>query len=195
MVNKSNPNAMPDQWDELVAQMNEQLVESMEASAEAQAGFVESWVDAFESINEEQYANEGMEGYSQAHSVWMEAAEETTEKMAELASGKEVSPNEFRDLWLDAANDAFKKVISTDTFAAMTGQTVEDALDFRRMADESAQETLHEMGFAAERDIREVGERLVELERREKKVERKLERLEDVERKVDRVLEHVEDEG
>lgn len=193
MADKSDPDAVPDHWDELVAQMNEQFVENMEASAEAQAGFIESWVDAFESVNEEQYANEGLEGYSQAHSVWMEAAEETTEKMAEVAGGEEVSPSEFRDLWLDAANDAFKKVISTDTFAAMTGQTVEDALDFRRMADENAQETLHGLGFATERDVREVGERLVELERREKKVERKLERLGEVERKLDRVLEQIED--
>ncbi|MCQ4333532.1 poly(R)-hydroxyalkanoic acid synthase subunit [Natronomonas sp. F2-12] len=196
MADGSDPDRTPEQWNEIVARMNERMVEGMEASTEAQAEFVESWVDAFdafESINEEQFSREGSEGNTRAHSVWMEAAEETAEKMAAAARGGEIDPEEVRDLWLDSANEAFKEVISTDAFSSMTGRSVEDALDVRETVDESAQATLREFGFATERDVREVGERLVELERRQKKLQRELGRLEDVETKLDRVLEHLEE--
>lgn len=193
MADGSDPEPMSEQWNEIVAQMNEQMVEGMEASTEAQAEFVESWVGAFESIDEEQYATEGFEGSTQAHSIWMGAAEETAEKMAAAASGEEVSPEDVRDLWLDSANEAFKDVIATDAFASMTGGTVEDLLGMRATVDENAQATLHEFGLATEGDVREVGERLVELERRQKKIEQGLERLESVEAKLDRVLDRLEE--
>ena len=193
MADGSDPEPTSGQWNEIMARMNEQMVEGMEASTEAQAEFVESWVGAFESIDQEQYTTEGFEGGTRAHSIWMDAAEETAEKMAAAASGEDVAPEEVRDLWLDSANEAFKEVISTDAFASMTGGTVEDALEMREAVDESTQSTLREFGFATERDVREVGERLVELERRQKKVERGLERLEAVEAKLDRVLDRLEE--
>lgn len=192
MADQTDPESMPDQWNEIVAQMNDQWVEGMEASTEAQAGFIESWVDAFESIQSEEYSNESLQSNTQAYEMWMEAAEETAEKVAAAASGETVSPNEIRDLWLDNANEMFKEVMSTDAFAAMTGQNLEEALEYRQQVDESAQETLHELGFATEGDIREVGERLVELERRQRKLERGLERLDEMESKLDRVLERLE---
>lgn len=193
MADQSDPESVPEQWNEMMARMNDQLLEGMEASTEAQAGFIEAWVDAFESIGEEEYAAGDFESNARAYSIWMEAAEETAERVAAAASGEKVSPNEIRDLWLDNANEAFKEVLSSDAFAAMTGRSLEDALEVRQRIDESAQETLHELGFATEGDVREVGERLVELERRQKKVERGLERLDGVETKLDRVLEHLED--
>ena len=186
---------MPDRWNEMFVRMNEQMVEGMEASTEAQAEFVESWVDAFEAIDKEQYTAESFEGNTRAYSVWMEAAEETAEKMAAAASGEEVDPEEIRDLWLEHANEAFKQVIETEAFSSMAGKNTADVLEFRQRVDESAQSTLHEFGFATEGDVREVGERLVELERRQRKVERGLERLEDVEAKLDRVLERLEEDG
>lgn len=192
MADQTDPESVPDQWNEIVAQMNDQWVEGMEASTEAQAGFIESWVDAFESIQSEEYSNESLQSNTQAYEMWMEAAEETAEKVAAAASGETVSPNEIRDLWLDNANEMFKEVMSTDAFAAMTGQNLEEALEYRQQVDESAQETLHELGFATEGDIREVGERLVELERRQRKLERGLERLDEMESKLDRVLERLE---
>lgn len=188
MADGADPDSMPEQWNEIVARMNERMVEGMEAGTEAQAGFVESWIDAFESTDEEQFTQE-FEGNRRAHAAWMEAAEETAEKMSAAARGEEFDPEEVRDLWLDSANEAFKEVVSTEAFASMTGQTVEEALDVRGAVDETAQSTLREFGLATERDVREVGERLVELERRQKKVERKLERLEEIETKLDRALE------
>lgn len=193
MADQSDPESTADQWNDIVAQMNDQLVDGMEASTEAQAEFLESWVNAFESIPGEGYSKESFESNTRVHSIWMEAAEETAEKVAAAASGEEVSPNEIRDLWLENANEAFKEVMSTDAFASLTGRTVEDALELRQTVDENAQATLHELGFATERDVREVGERLVELERRQKKVERGLERLDEVEAKLDRVLERLEE--
>lgn len=193
MGEESQRDVATEEWANFVAQMNEQLVDTMEASARAQAKFVESWLDSVEPMDEELFT-EGMEGYARAYEVWMDAAEETAEEAAAVDDG-EFSPDEFRDLWLDAANEAFKEVMSTDAFASFTGQAVEDALELRQAADESTQETLHELGFATERDVREVGERLVEFERRQKKVERRLERVDEIDQKLDRVLDRLEEDG
>jgi len=194
MTEQSDSESMPDRWSEMMARMNEQMVEGMEASTTAQAEFVESWVEAFEGIDEDRYASEGFEGNTRAYSVWMEAAEETAEKMAAAAGGEDVDPAEIRDLWLDSANEAFKEVIETEAFSAMAGKNAEDLLKLRQRVDENTQSTLHEFGFATEGDVREIGERLVELERRQKKVQRELERLEAVEAKLDRVLDELEEE-
>ncbi len=194
MTEQSDSDSMPDRWNEMMARMNEQMVEGMEASTAAQAEFVESWVEAFEGIDEKQYSADGFESNTRAYSVWMEAAEETAEKMAAAAGGEDVDPAEIRNLWLDSANEAFKEVIETEAFSAMAGKNAGDLLEFRRTVDENAQSTLREFGFATEGNVREIGERLVELERRQKKVERGLERLEAVEAKLDRVLDELEEE-
>jgi hypothetical protein len=188
-----DPESAGEQWTGFMERMNEQLVEAMETNARAQSAFVESWFESVESMGDEEYLEESLESYGRAYSVWMDAAQEAMEKTADLASGEEVSPEEFRDVWFDSANEAFKEVMSTEAFAALTGQTVGDALELRQAADETVQETLHGLGFAAERDVREIGERLVEVERRGKEVERRLAGLEAVERKLDRVIEHLEE--
>jgi hypothetical protein len=192
MPDRFDPESVQESWPDFVGTMNEQLVEAMETNARAQSAFVESWLESLESMGEEEYVEESLESYGQAYSVWMDAANEAMERTADVASGEEVSPEEFRDVWLDSANEAFKEVMSTEAFAALTGQVVEDALELRQASDETVQSTLHDLGFATEGDVRELGERLVELERREKAVERRLADLEAVERKLDRVLEHLE---
>lgn len=193
MGDRFDPESAGESWTGLVERMNEQFMDAMESNARAQSEFVESWFETVESMGEEGYVEESLESYGRAHSVWMEAAGEAMEKTADVASGEEVSPEEFRDVWFDAANEAFKEVMSTEAFAALTGRTVEDALELRQAADETTQATLHELGFATERDVREIGERLVELERREKEVERRLERLDEIDAKLDRVLDRLEE--
>ena len=171
-------------WTELLSGMNDQLASAMEANMQAQNALIESWSGALGSAGDDAQMGDGMEGYSGAYDVWMEAADEAMQKAAGATEGEDLSPNEFRDLWLGAANEAFKEVMSTDAFAAATGDRIGDAVELRQATDEIAQGTLHELGFATEGDVREVGERLVELERRHHEVERKL----------DRVLDHLEDE-
>jgi len=180
MGERTDKNAMQEQWAEMLSQMNEQVATAVESNRRAQEEFVESWADAMESVTDGEYVSDAMEGYSRAYSVWMEAAEDAMEEATDAANG-ETSPTDFRDLWLDAANEAFKEVMSTDAFAAATGETVNSAAELRKASDEAKQASLHELGFAAERDVREVGDRLVELERRHHEVEKKL----------DRVLEHL----
>lgn len=192
MAGQRDPGSASDHWAELVERMNEQVTTAMEASADANSEFVESWQEAVGSMGDPEYVAETVEGYGGAYEAWMDAAEETAEKVSAAAEGEEVSPEEFRDVWLDNANEAFKRVMSTDAFAAATGKNLEGLLEMRQQADENAQETLHELGFATERDVRELGERLVELERRQQRVEDELDRLDAVEEKLDRVLEHLE---
>jgi len=172
-----------DDWSEFAQRMNEQFTTALEQNVEAQATFVETWFDALDETMDAGSADETMAGYARAYEAWMNAATEQFERTSDALEGEDVDLEEFRDLWLNTANEAFSEVMATPAFAAATGQTVEQALEMRQQVDEAAQDTLSELGFATEGDVVEVGERLVELERRQHAVEEKL----------DRVLEHVGD--
>lgn len=176
MADSDTPDGVQ-QWTEFAERMNEQFLDALEANVEAQAEFVESWTDAVESSVDDDRAAEGVGGYARAYQAWMEAAGEMVDRVGDAAAGEEVEPEEFRDVWLDTANRAFKEVMGTTAFAAATGETVSEALEARQQADETAETTLHGLGLPTEGDVQEVGERLVELERRQHAVERKLERV------------------
>ncbi|RKD97635.1 poly(R)-hydroxyalkanoic acid synthase subunit PhaE [Halopiger aswanensis] len=171
-------------WNAFVEQWNEQFLEALEENVEAQAQFVESWSETVGQATEDNEMSEGVEGYAKAYETWMNASQQMVERVNDQLEGEDVDIEEFRDIWLNTANEAFKDVMSTTAFARMTGETVGDVLELQQQADEAAQETLRTLGFATEEDVVEVGDRLVELERRQH----------DVERKLDRILEHLEDE-
>jgi hypothetical protein len=165
-------------WNELVEQMNDAVAESIEQNMEAQAALVESWSDAMDnSMPEEDVVAEGMEGYAAAYEVWMDAAEQMFERTSDAAEGDDVEPTEFRDIWLQSANESFKEVMSTSAFASANGQLVEAMMEMQQDVDETTQDTLAQMGMATRNDVEEVGERLVELERRQHEVEQKLDRI------------------
>lgn len=184
MTDTNVPMAGDENWNEFVEEMNEQFLSALEENVETQATFVETWFDTLgESVDDNQEISDGLEGYARAYEAWMNAAQEQFERTSDALEGEDVDPADFRDIWLNTANDAFKEVMSTSAFAAATGKTVEEALEFRKEIDETAQDTLSELGFATSGDVTEIGERLVELERRQHEVERKL----------DRVLDHLEE--
>ncbi|MDS0478460.1 poly(R)-hydroxyalkanoic acid synthase subunit PhaE [Natrinema sp. 1APR25-10V2] len=171
-------------WNAFVEQWNEQFLEALEDNMEAQARFVESWSETVGELSEDSEMSDGVEGYARAYETWMNASQQMVERVNDQFEGEDVDVEEFRDIWLNTANEAFKDVMSTTAFAKMTGETVGDVLELQQEADEASQETLRSLGFATEDDVVEVGDRLVELERRQHAVEEKL----------DRVLEHLEDE-
>ncbi|MFC7133076.1 MULTISPECIES: poly(R)-hydroxyalkanoic acid synthase subunit PhaE [Salinibaculum] len=174
----SDRNQMQDDWNEMVEQMNEAVAESVEQNMEAQAAFMESWSDAFDSsVPEEDVIAEGMEGYNSAYEVWMDAASQMFEKTTDAAEGEDVDATEFRDIWLQSANEAFKEVMSTSAFASANGQLVEAMMEMQQEVDEVTQDTLAQMGMPTRDDVEEVGERIVELERRQHAVEEKLDRI------------------
>lgn len=176
----SNMNEMQAEWSEMVERMNEAVSESVEQNMQAQAAFVESWADALEdSIPEEGEVADGIAGYNRAYEEWMTAAERMLERTADATRGEDVDPTEFRDIWLQSANEAFKHVMGTSAFAAANGQLVETMLELRQEADDISQETIAELGFPTRADVDEVGERLLELERRQHAVEEKLDRIVD----------------
>ncbi len=164
-------------WEAFMEQANERYLDAFERNVEAQAAFVETWMDAIEDSADGEHIEDGLEGYAKAYKAWMRAAEDQVERMNATLEGSDVSTEAFRDRWLNAANEAFKEVMSTSAFAAATGDTVESALDLKREADEYAEETLHSLGFATVGDVEEVGERLIEVERRQQRIE---ERLDDI---------------
>jgi len=180
----ANQQSVPTDWNDFVSDMNEQFVEAMEQNMEAQASFVEQWSEAVESQRMDQpEVDEGLEGYRNAYETWMEAADQMVDRVNDFMEGEEVDPSEFRDIWLNTANSAFKDVMETSAFAAWTGSTVQQMMETQRQADQMAEDTLEQLGFATDEHVAEVGDRLVEMERRQHAVEQKL----------DRVLEHLED--
>ena len=171
-------NDQQEQWTEMMEQMNDAVAESLEQNMTAQADFVESWVEAVEgSVPDEDVVADGIEGYNRAYEVWMDAAERMADRSAAMAEGEDVAPEDFRDIWLQSANEAFKEVLSTEAFAAANGQLVESMMEMRGDVDEATQDALAQAGLATRDDVEEVGERLVELERRQHSVEKKLDRL------------------
>ncbi|MWV39740.1 poly(R)-hydroxyalkanoic acid synthase subunit PhaE [Natrialba sp. INN-245] len=170
-------------WNAFVEQWNEQFLDALEDNMEAQAQFVESWSETVGEMSDEEEISDGVEGYAKAYETWMGASKQMVDRMNDQLEGEDVELEEFRDVWLNTANEAFKDVMSTTAFARMTGETVGDVLELQQQADEASEETLRMLGFATESGVLEVGDRLVELERRQHAVERKL----------DRVLEHLEE--
>ena len=174
----SDSNQIQSEWNEMVEQMNEAVADSIEQNMEAQAAFVESWADAFDNnVPEEDVVAEGIEGYNRAYEVWMDASEQMFERTADVAQGEDVDPSEFRDIWLQSANEAFKEVMSTSAFASANGQLVEVLMDMQAEVDDLSQDTIAQMGLPTRDDVDEVGERLVELERRQHAVEEKLDQV------------------
>lgn len=167
----------PANWNAFVEQWNEQFIDSIEENMEAQARFVESWAETVEATTDDEELSEGVQGYARAYEAWMDASERMVERMNDQLEGEDVEMEEFRDIWLDTANDAFKEVMSTTAFARMTGETVGDMLEYRQDAEEAAESTLSTLGFATESGVTEIGDRLVELERRQHAVEEKLDRV------------------
>ena len=168
----------------MVEEMNDAVVDSMEQNKKAQAAFVESWADAVEdNMPKQENMADGFDGYNRAYEEWLDATDRMMERSADAAQGEDVDPAEFRDIWLQSANEAFKHVMSTSAFAAANGQLVESMMEMQQEADDLSQDAISQLGFPTRDDVDEVAERLVELERRQHAVEQKL----------DRILEHLED--
>jgi hypothetical protein len=168
----------------MVEQMNDAVVDSMEQNMKAQAAFVESWADAVEdSMPEQGTVADGFDGYNKAYEEWLDATDRMMQRSADAAQGEDVDPAEFRDIWLQSANEAFKHVMGTSAFAAANGQLVESMMEMQQEADDLSQDAISQLGFPTRDDVDEVAERLVELERRQHAVEQKL----------DRILEQLED--
>jgi hypothetical protein len=174
----TDPEERQEHWATMMSEMNDAMADSFEQNMEAQAAFMESWMGAFEdSVPDEETVTSGVEGYGRAYEVWMEAAERMSSRIADAAEGEDVDVTEFRDIWLQSANEAFSEVMGTTAFAAGTGELVGDMMDLQQEVDDMSQDTLESLGFATRDDVDEVAERLIELERRQHEVSQKLDRL------------------
>jgi hypothetical protein len=164
-------------WWSTVADANSRYAALADETMTAQSRFVDAWLDAIDDATEQDRLDESASAVATAYEVWMDAADDTVEQATDMLEGEDVPVERFRDTWLNAANRAFKETMETSAFAHATGQATGDVLELRQQYDEVATETLHELGLPAERDIEEVGERLVELERRQHAVEQRLDRI------------------
>jgi dGTP triphosphohydrolase len=168
--------ATPSAWNDFASRMNEQFVEAMEKNMETQAEFVQQWSEMVGQASDTE-VDGAAEGYRRAYEAWMDAADQVADRMDDAADGEQVPVEEFRDVWLSTANQAFKEVMSTTAFAAWTGSSVGRMLEMQEQADQAAEDTLSTLGFATDSDVAEVGDRLVELERRQHAVEQRLDRI------------------
>ena len=172
MTNDATP-----ELESFLDRMTETYMDAIDRQMDAQMAFMNSWTDSVDEAFDEDNVEEAYEGQIRAYEAWMDAAEQSFERMGSAVEGDEADPEEFRDIWLNAANKAFKEMMSTTAFAAATGQHVDDALDTRKQLEEATEDTLHGLGFATKGDVQEVGERLVELERRQHELSTKLDRI------------------
>lgn len=161
---------------EFFTDSTEAALDAIEHNVELHAAMTESLLEAFDPDAETKY-DDAVEGYARVYETWMKASADMLDTYEDAFSGEDVGFEEFREIWLEAMNEAFKDVMTTSAFAAATGETVGAALDIKEEMDEATNRTLGEMGFATTHDVEEVGERLVELERRQHAVERKLDEL------------------
>ena len=184
-MSETTQTATGEQWGEYVEQLNQSFVEAFEQNMRMQTEFLDSLRDSLDDSSLDETTVDGMQGVSRAYEVWIEAADAQQELLTESLRGEEIDLESFRDLYLNAANEAFKEVMGTSAFAAATGQTVGEMLEASEQLDRMNQQTLQSVGFATEADIAEVGERLVELERRQYTLETKL----------DQVIEMLEDDA
>ncbi len=162
-----------------IEKTNEAFMDAMEQNTKMQQEFIDSWTKNMEEsqIDPEQM-QELYQSYGDAFQKWTEATEEASEKISQQVSeGEEVDIEEYRDIWLDAANEALKEIISTTAFAAAIGDILEDTSQTTQQIEKTVQDTLRTAGLATSKDIQEVGERLVELERRQHELQRKLEEV------------------
>ncbi|WP_435156614.1 poly(R)-hydroxyalkanoic acid synthase subunit PhaE [Haladaptatus sp. DFWS20] len=164
-------------WNEYMGEMNDAFINSLERNVEAQTAFVDSWMSAFDTSETDETAADGMEGYVGVYNAWMDAAQKQFERINDALEGEDVPVEEFRDIWLKAANDAFKEVTTTSEFASMTADSVENSMTYKQTVDEATEQTLSAFGLPTENDIQEVGKRLLEVERRQHDIERKLDQI------------------
>lgn len=187
--------ATTDEWGSMVEDFNAAVMRAVEDNVSAQAAIAESWMASLGDSTADAVSEDAVAGYARAYETWMDAAKEGFERASDALDGEDVPPEEFRDIWLNAANDAFKDVMSTTAFAAATGDTVGDVLGLADQMDDATARALHNAGLPTADDIQEVGERLVELERRQHAVEGQLERLDELDRlsEMDTQLDRLED--
>ena len=169
--------AIGEQFGAYFEQWNQSFAEAFEQNMRMQTEFLDSWRESLDESSLDEQTVDGMAGMSRAYEVWMEAADAQQELITESLRGEDIELAAFRDLYLNAANDAFKEVMGTTAFAAATGQTVGEMLEASEQFDEMNREMLQSVGFATDADITEVGERLVELERRQHTLETKLDQV------------------
>ena len=160
-------------------QMTESYVTALDKNLDAQSDLMEQWMESIEAATSDDQIEEQAESSVRAYEAWMDAAETSFDRMGDYMEGESVDAEEFRDIWLSAANRAFKETMSTTAFAAATGQSVDGMLQMRQQLDEATEDTLHALGFATAGDVQEIGERLVQTERRQHALEQDIEALSD----------------
>lgn len=159
--------------------MTESYITAIDKNLDAQSAFIERWTESVDAAMSEEQLEEQTESSIRAYEAWMDAANTSFDRIGDYMEGESVDAEEFRDIWLSAANQAFKETMSTTAFAAATGQNVDEMLQVRRQLDQAAEDTLHTLRFATAGDVQEVGERLVEMERRQHALEQEIEALAD----------------
>ncbi len=164
------------EWARLIEEANESMLEATERQVETQTALVDQWFDALEdSRPPAEWPADWFVGYTQAYETWIDAMVEQYDLLLEDMEDGEVDLERLRDGWVAAANESFKELMTTDAFAALQGQAIAAALDAQEESQQTAAESLESLGFATRRDVREVGDRLLEIERRLHELESTLE--------------------
>lgn len=149
-----------------------------EQSLAAQQRAIDEWASAVEGRTEAQAeVATPVRGLAWFADVWLGAVQNALVHVDDAFEGGSVDLEELQTTWLHALDDAITDVGKTPEFAETATGTVERALTARYRGDELRRRALEGVGLPTDRDVEEVGARLLELEYRQKAVE---DRLDDV---------------
>lgn len=164
-------------WVSTMGDMNESFLQIFNQNMNMQMEFMKMWIDTVGRSGLDDVWSDELKAYVRAYGIWMAANREQFERLTDALEGKDVSLEEFPDIWFQAANSAFKEVMSTSAFASTMGESIESFSRRGSETDDSMEGMLRGHDLPTEGDREEIGERLVELERRQHDVEKKIDEL------------------
>lgn len=162
-------------WGRAVEWQYETVRTALERSLEMQRTVVDSWVTAAESTAPPETPQRAqLRRLEWGYDIWEETLLNTLVHLDDAITEDGIDLRQLQMIWLHAMDDAFSDVTSRPAFAAETNDTLEDVLTEQQQLNELRRDFLHASNLPTDRDLEEVGERLLDLEARQKRIEEKL---------------------
>ncbi|MFB6165662.1 MAG: hypothetical protein ABEJ31_10935 [Haloarculaceae archaeon] len=149
---------------------------TIEQTLEAQQRAIDGWADAVEGHTEAESVVAGpARQVAWAADIWLETLENGLTHLDDAFSAEGVDLEQLQTIWLHAADDAITDVGETEAFADSIAAAAEGELGGIAWWRDVSESMFEAAGLPTDRDVAEVGERLLALEYRQKAVEDKLE--------------------
>ncbi|SEP08486.1 hypothetical protein SAMN04487948_11383 [Halogranum amylolyticum] len=165
-------------WGRAVEWQYETARATLERSLEMQRTVVDSWITAAESTAPPETPQRAqLRRLEWGYNIWEETLLNTLVHLDDAIREDGIDLRQLQMIWFHAMDDAFSEVMSRPMFVAEMNDTLEDVLTEQQQLNELRRDFLHASNLPTDRDLEEVGERLLNLEARQKKIEEKLDMI------------------